>query len=177
MLEGVFYEFSNKNKSVYNGYKEQNEFVRKLLRGRKRLVNLYTEKEIKEGIDNSMDAMIEVREMQRQIEKIIIMVRKRERQVKMEYYLDKQEKRAEFESVARDIIVAYRTNTGKKTTTVEEKKTLFRIYHKDFYKKETKVLGYFEDALDDLKDERNELLNLRNEIKDWHNILKKLIGG
>lgn len=174
MLKAIYSRYAGPEwESKYNSFDNQLKTVESCLRNRRKLTSLYSAREVQEAIDTSIDALIEVREMQRQIEKISIFVKREKKITETDMYLDKEEKRIDFISIADDLMMKYRGTSTKKSMTTDERKNLFRVYHKDFYKEMNRKSLVFEEWLEFLNDERNNLLNIRNELQSWQSILRK----
>lgn len=174
MLKKIYARYGGDNWEIkYNSFKEQLEMIEKCLKNRKKLTSLYNSTEVQEAIDSSVDALIEIREAQRQIEKISIFVKREKRITETDIFLDKEEKKMNFDEVAGNIILKFKNSSSKKTITSEDRKNLFRVFYKNFYKESNQKVMFLDEWIESLNDERNNLLNLRNEVQNWQNILKK----
>lgn len=176
MLKLIFERYSS-NENVYTEYIENYNKIINSLRKRKRLTELYIDRDIKDEIDNSMDSLILIRELQRQLEKLHIIVDKDKKIQTNDNYLNKEGKKLDFESDAAHYINNYKNKINKKSITSDERKSLFRCYYKDFYITLNTINATYDEWLENIKDERNDLLNLRAEVQNWHNILKKVLYG
>ncbi|MGL5755227.1 MULTISPECIES: hypothetical protein [Bacteria] len=174
MLKKLFQRYGGDNwEHKFNSFQEQLIFVDDCLRKRKRLTELYTDREIETAIDQTVDSLIEIRQIQRQLEKLLIFINKEKRLAGTEMFLDKEEKRLNFDEVAGSYIAKYRINSTKKTITSEEKKNLFRVFYKQMYSEHSRKESAYDEWLSFVTDERNNILNLRSETTNWQNILKK----
>ena len=174
MLKKLFQRYGGESwENKYNSFQEQLNFVDNCLRKRRRLSELYTDREIEGAIDQTVDSLIEIRQIQRQLEKLLILINKEKRLASTEMFLDKEEKRLNFDSVAGDYISKYRVNSTKKTITSEERKNLFRVFYKKMYSEHARKEYAYDEWLSFVTDERNNILNIRTETTNWQNILKK----
>lgn len=176
MLETIFKRYS-KVEGSYLKYEEEVTKLHNVLSGRRRLEELYTNKDIDSELDKTFDGFILLRRLQRLVEKIKMMIVREKRISEEKHYLKKQELKAYFEITEAAFLESYLGKRGKKTMTAEEKKVVFRTTYKDFYKEGYSESGMLEDMLTTINDERNELLNIRAEIQAWQSIVRRKTNG